>query len=130
MNFEILIKEANPCPVCDQLPVITAEPGFEEVMTFLRCPAGHPYVACGQSLLEAVNQWNRYIELHHEQDRKHMIARHNHHVQRSYCRHCQKFTPSLMQFTKEQDEDNHLKYVVVKQECTNCHLTKSQQDAA
>lgn len=124
-----LLDQADPCPVCDCLPQDTLEPGYEAMRVFLRCPNGHPYVSNGENLLQAVNHWNRYIQLQIQGDTSRMMSLHSV-LNASFCRVCQQFTPSITQFEKVGPDLSHLGYSVVKQECVACHLIKSVREAA
>lgn len=129
MNGFNMIDQADLCPVCEQLPKESVEPGHKELLVFLRCPNGHPYVACGPGLLGALNNWNQYIQWHRNQDTKNMMQKVTKRTQESYCRSCEDFTPSITQLSKITGKDG-LGYVLIKQECTKCHLSKSEREAA
>lgn len=118
------------CPVCDQPPTAVYEDLEGTPMIFLECPLQHPYVMGGHTLMEAISYWNYYISFLVSQDMHHMIDKFGTKGNQSYCRTCKAFTRSLMHFMKKQADGDHLGYALVRQECADCHLTKSVQEAA
>lgn len=125
-----LLQQAAHCPVCDSLPFPSVETVLDKKVVFLRCPKVHPYVICGDTLMQAINNWNQYISMRIRADTHEMLRNVAKNVNSSYCRHCQHFTKSLTQFEKVETGKPDMGYSVVKQECSTCHLIKSQQDAA
>lgn len=125
-----LLEQAARCPVCDKAPRATEEMGYSKVLVFLRCPLGHPYSCCGETLIQAINNWNHYIEQRIRHDSARMMAQVAKNPNKSHCRHCQKPTKSIPHFDKVASHQAYLGHSITLYECAECHLTKSHQEAA
>lgn len=125
-----LMDHAAHCPVCERQPVRTDEMGFKAMLVFLRCPLGHPYVCCGDTLIGAIDNWNHYIELRIQADTAKMIAGISWKMENSYCRACEAYTKSIMHFKTINTSGMNSGYHVVTQECARCKLIKSEKEAA
>lgn len=124
------LSQAAHCPVCEKLPLKSIEEVLDKPLVFLRCPQGHPYVICGDTLLQAINNWNEYIALRIQADSRKMMKAVAKNLNTSYCRHCEKFTPSITHFDKQQPTHNSVGCSIVFHKCAFCLLTKKQQEAA
>jgi len=126
-----LLHEAAHCPVCDREPVASNEQGFDSMLVFLRCPGGHPYVACGDDLFWAVRHWDEYIALRVQADTKNMVRTIAKNVNSSWCRSCQRYTKSTTTVAKVQGRyENNYSCAVATHQCADCHLIKQEKECA
>lgn len=125
-----LLDQAAHCPVCDSLPFPSVETVLDKKVVFLRCPKMHPYVICGDTLMQAINNWDHYIALRIQQDTQEMLRNVSKNVNSSYCGNCGKFTKSITTFEKVSTGSPNMGYSIVKHECSTCHLIKQEKEAA
>lgn len=130
-----LLQQAAHCPVCDSLPfpsleAVSTESFLSKKVVFLRCPKMHPYVICGDTLMQAINNWDHYIALRIQQDTQEMLRNVAKNVNSSYCQNCRKFTKAITTFEKVLTGPERQGYSMVKHECSGCHLIKQEKQAA
>lgn len=122
-----LLELAAWCPICQTQPVPTEEYIPDAIRTFLRCPKGHPYVASGDNLLFAIENWNRYIAFQIQQDTLHKFREQSVKADASYCPCCKRSTSSRLRFLRVTGPSP---YITIQQQCEDCHLMKSEHEAA
>lgn len=125
-----LLNDAARCPVCEAHPSANQEDVLGHYSLTLRCPNGHPYVASGSTITMAIANWDEYIAFQIMDDTSRMFGDVARNVNMSYCRHCRRFTKSDTRFSKVEPNSSHLGYSITQHQCLECHLIKSQKEAA
>ncbi len=125
-----LNESATHCPICESAPVESVEEVLNHNRVFLRCPKGHPYVACGDDQMMAISNWNHYVSCLIERDTANMFVGVQAYKDQSYCRSCQRFTLTKTRFEKVATNMDQMGYSIVIQNCETCTLEKSRKDGA